>query len=264
MKKAIFFDIDGTLINCLNDITDITPRVKESIKALQNAGNYIFIATGRPYAFISKKLLEFGFDGFVLTNGAQVIVGNEVIYKQQINKDSIKKMVGNFEKFDIQYILQGDVYSYMKKRYKELYSYYDSFRISRKYIKTEYNINNIDVYKMEMLCSNKDAAEYCLSLQDKEFDCSHNISGNIFEIYSKKNTKASGIMRALAHLNVSIENSYAFGDGKNDIEMLEAVGCGIAMGNASDNVKTHAKRVTCEVDNDGVAVGIEQFVNLKL
>ena len=173
-------------------------------------------------------------------------------------------MVGNFEKFDIQYILQGDVYSYMKKRYKELYSYYDSFRISRKYIKTEYNINNIDVYKMEMLCSNKDAAEYCLSLQDKEFDCSHNISGNIFEIYSKKNTKASGIMRALAHLNVSIENSYAFGDGKNDIEMLEAVGCGIAMGNASDNVKTHAKRVTCEVDNDGVAVGIEQFVNLKL
>ena len=91
MKKAIFFDIDGTLINCLNDITDITPRVKESIKALQNAGNYIFIATGRPYAFISKKLLEFGFDGFVLTNGAQVIVGNEVIYKQQINKRFYKK-----------------------------------------------------------------------------------------------------------------------------------------------------------------------------
>ena len=260
MKKAIFFDIDGTLINCLNDITHITPRVKKCIKALQNDGNYIFIATGRPYAFLSNELLEFGFDGFVLTNGAQVIVGNEVIYKQRINKNAINKFVGNFEKFDIQYILQGDIYSYMKKKCKELYLNYDNFNISRKYIKEEYNINNIDVYKMEMLCTNKEAIDYCLSLQNEEFECNHNISGNIFEIYSKKETKASGIMKALAYLNVSIENSYAFGDGKNDVEMLEAVGCGIAMGNASDEVKMHAKKVTCEVGNDGVTVGIEKFI----
>jgi len=261
MKKAIFFDIDGTLIDCSRGLTEITKEVKKSIRGLQREGNYIFIATGRPYAFISKELLQFGFDGFVLSNGAQAIVRDEVIYKQEIKKDSVKEIINNFEKLDIEYILQGEIYSYMKSDYKELYSYYDSFSISRKYIKSEYNIDNIDVYKMEMLCKNKQALEYCLSLQNEEFDCNHNISSNIFEIYSKKETKASGIMRVLDFLNIPVENSYAFGDGINDIEMLEAVGCGIAMGNASDLVKSHAKKVTCEVMNNGIAVGIEKFVN---
>lgn len=80
------------------------------------------------------------------------------------------------------------------------------------------------------------------------------------EIYSRKNTKAAGILEVLKHLDIPIEQSYAFGDGKNDIEMLEAVGCGIAMGNASDEVKKYADKVTDTVQNDGVAVGIEKYI----
>ena len=261
MKKIIFFDIDGTLLDCPNGITEISPKVKQCIRELQNKGNYIFIASGRPYAFISNEILEFGFDGFVLTNGAQVIVRDELIYKQKIKEDIIKELTNNFEKHNIQYMLQGEIYSYMKSEYKEFYSFYDSFNISRKYIKSEYNLDKIDVYKIEMLCTNKDAVEYCLSLQNDQFDCNHNISHNIFEMYSSVETKASGIMKVLNHLNIPVENSYAFGDGINDVEMLETVGCGIAMGNASDEVKNHAKEVTCEVENDGIAVGVEMFIN---
>ena len=234
MKKVIFFDIDGTLIDCTRGITEMTPRVKKSIKKLQTDGNYIFIATGRPYAFISEELLKFGFDGFVFTNGAQVVVKEELIYKQEINKEVVNEIIKNFEKFNIEYILEGEKYSYMKSEFQELYAYYDSFDISRKYIKIEYDIRNINIYKMEMLCKSKEAEEYCLSLKENGFDCNHNISSNIFEVYSSRETKASGIMRALNHLNIPIENSYSFGDGINDIEMLEVVGCGIAMGNASE------------------------------
>ena len=93
MKRAIFFDIDGTLIDCLNGLTDITPRVKKSIHALQANGDYVFIATGRPYAFLSEALLNFGFDGFVLTNGAQVTVKDKLIYKEPIDKDFVKEIV---------------------------------------------------------------------------------------------------------------------------------------------------------------------------
>ncbi|NOV80034.1 hydroxymethylpyrimidine pyrophosphatase-like HAD family hydrolase [Clostridium saccharobutylicum] len=79
-------------------------------------------------------------------------------------------------------------------------------------------------------------------------------------MYSKRNTKASGILKVLDFLDIPIENSYAFGDGKNDIEMLSTVGCGIAMGNASDYVKKYAKKVTDTVHNDGVALEIENFI----
>jgi len=49
-------------------------------------------------------------------------------------------------------------------------------------------------------------------------------------------------------------------DGKNDIEMLSTVGCGIAMGNADEEVKKYAKEVTDTVHNDGVAIGIEKYI----
>ena len=207
MKKAIFFDIDGTLIDCTRGITEITQGVKKSIRKLQAQGNYIFIATGRPYAFISEKLLKFGFDGFILTNGAQVVVGEKVIYKQAIKRDVMKEIIYNFDKYKIEYILQGDKYSYMKNEYEDLGAYYDSFSISRKYIKSEYNngdiINNdINIYKMEMLCKSKEAENYCLSLQEDGFDCNHNISSNIFEVYSSSETKASGIMREIGRAHV--------------------------------------------------------------
>ena len=62
------------------------------------------------------------------------------------------------------------------------------------------------------------------------------------------------------NLDIDINNSYAFGDGKNDIEMLSTVGCGIAMGNASDEVKSYAHQVTDSVLEDGVATGIEKYI----
>lgn len=259
MKRAVFFDIDGTLLDCLNGITDITPRVKKAIRALQADGDYVFIATGRPYAFISEALLNFDFDGFVFTNGAYVKVKDKCIYKESINKDFIKKLTHNFEEHNIQYILQGEEYSYIKDEYKELHSFYDSYSISKKYLEGNYNLEDIDIYKIEMLCIDKRGVDYCLSLDNDNYNCIHSEEKS-FELYSKVNTKASGILRVLDYLDIPLENSYAFGDGENDLEMLSTVGCGIAMGNASDEVKSYAKKVTDTVQNDGVALEIENFI----
>lgn len=260
MKRAIFFDVDGTLLDCLKGITDITPRVKKSIRALQAKGDYVFIATGRPHAFISEALLNFGFDGFVLTNGAQVKVKDKLIYKDPLDKEFVREIANNFEELNIQYILQDETYSYMKEKCKEFYSFYDSFGISRKYLKSNYDIQDVNTYKIEMLCPDEKSVNYCLSLINDDYDYIHNIEEKSFEFYSKSNTKATGILKALEYLNIPIENSYAFGDGKNDIEMLSTVGCGIAMGNASDEVKGYAKKVTDTVHNDGIALEIENFM----
>ena len=260
MKRAIFLDIDGTILDCLNGITDITPRVKKSIRLLQENGDYVFIATGRPYAFLSESILNFGFDGFILTNGAQVKIKDNLIYKESINRDFVKEIANNFEKLNIQYILQGETYSYMKETCKEFYSFFHKVGISRKYFKSVYNIENIDTYKIEMLCKDEESVDYCLSLGNDTYDYIHMLEEKQFELYSKKNTKATGVLKALEYLNIDIENSYAFGDGKNDIEMLSTVGCGIAMGNSSDEVKGYAKEVTDTVQSDGVALWIEKFI----
>jgi hydroxymethylpyrimidine pyrophosphatase-like HAD family hydrolase len=111
-----------------------------------------------------------------------------------------------------------------------------------------------------MLCKYEEGINYCLSLGNDDYDYVYDKEQGHFEIYSKTNTKASGILKVLNYLNIPLENSYAFGDGKNDIEMLSSVGCGIAMGNADDYVKRYAKKVTDTVQNDGVALEIENFI----
>ena len=119
MKKAIFFDIDGTLIECFGGIVDMSEKVKNAIYSLQKKGHYVFIATGRPYAFLSQAILDFGFDGFILANGAQVILNNEIIHSEYIDKGFLNDLVEEFEELNIQYILQDKKYSYLKEEFKE-------------------------------------------------------------------------------------------------------------------------------------------------
>ena len=262
MKKAIFFDIDGTLIDCINGHIDLSHQVKQAIRRLQQEGHYAFIATGRPYAFLSEAILSFGFDGYILTNGAQVMIGNETIYKEPLDPTFVKNATAEFEQRQIQYMLQSDRYSYMKDEYKEYYQFFDNIGVSRNYLVSDYQLEDVQTQKIELLCPNDEAMDHCLSLveQNPEYDYVHSISERMFELYSKKNTKATGILTALKHLGIPVEQSYAFGDGKNDIEMLSTVGCGIAMGNASDEVKSYAHQVTDSVLEDGVATGIEKYI----
>ena len=262
MRKAIFLDIDGTLIDCIGGIKDITPNVKNAIKNVQDKGDYVFISTGRPYALLDKNILNFGFDGFILANGAHVIINNKTIYSEPIEKEFIKNIVTELENNNIQYILQGELYSYMKDSCKEFYKYYDEMGVSRRYFKDKFNIEEIDVHKLEMLCPNDEIKELCLSLIKTNPECDYfsSVNKSAIEVYLKRNTKGSAILKIIDFLNIKIENTYAFGDGKNDIEMLSTVGCGIAMGNASDEVKKYSHKITDTVQNDGVAKGIEKYV----
>ncbi|WP_106497768.1 HAD hydrolase family protein [Lentibacillus sp. Marseille-P4043] len=54
-------------------------------------------------------------------------------------------------------------------------------------------------------------------------------------------------------------NTFAFGDGLNDIEMLTEVGTGIAMGNGVSELKKVADYVTVDVDENGIVKGLQQF-----
>lgn len=258
MKKIVFFDIDGTLIDSVKGMNDISPKVKESIKEIQENGDYAFIATGRPYGFLPKTILEFGFDGFILANGAHIIINDKTIYSDSIDKVFIKNLVEELENNNIEYVLQGEKYCYMKKHFKNFHNYLDKIKTPKNYIKDEYNYEDINIHKVEMLCENDEMENLCLNIVKKNPECDYfsSINKRAIEMYIKKNTKSKAILKVINYLNIPIENTYAFGDGKNDMDMLKEVGCGIAMGNASDEVKEIADYVTESVYNDGVAVGI--------
>jgi hydroxymethylpyrimidine pyrophosphatase-like HAD family hydrolase len=80
--------------------------------------------------------------------------------------------------------------------------------------------------------------------------------GGGFDLLSKGMSKKEGIKKILEIEQIPLEHSYAFGDGDNDIEMLDYIPNSVAMGNASKNAKKHAKYITDDIKEDGLYKGL--------
>ncbi|MFN1208108.1 HAD-IIB family hydrolase, partial [Enterococcus lactis] len=83
----------------------------------------------------------------------------------------------------------------------------------------------------------------------------------IMEFLPLNMSKAYGLNILLKHLEMDFSNLMAFGDAENDYEMIEAANVGVAMGNASDEIKSIATDVTVDHNDDGVAVFLHKYFN---
>lgn len=258
-KKIFFFDIDGTIYH--QQI--ITERVINAIHNIQKEGHYCFIASGRPYTFIPQVLKDVGFDGFILANGAHVIYNNEILSIEPLDYNYLDDLLKFLRETGNEYILQTVDTCYLKEDYIKLYSFfkrigmrvhefirdYDEKEIMRQTIKVEVWPN--DLASGEMIKENLEHFSW------HQYECLN------MELYSNKVSKASGIEKIIKLLNIKSENTYAFGDGRNDFEMFETVEHSYAMANASGEVQKRAKNVCPSVMEDGVAVILEQIIKKK-
>ena len=71
--------------------------------------------------------------------------------------------------------------------------------------------------------------------------------------------KGKALAMAMEKLGIKPEECIAFGDAENDISMLKFAGIGVAMGNASDNVKNQSNYVTLDNDSDGIYYALKHF-----
>ena len=84
--------------------------------------------------------------------------------------------------------------------------------------------------------------------------------GNVLlEFIPKNTTKASGIKKYLELTGISLENTYAYGDSMNDLEMLQYVKYGVAMGNSSPELKEKASYSTSSISEDGIYNSLKEF-----
>lgn len=261
MKKAIFFDIDGTLIDAGHGMTQMSDRVKTAIRRLQAAGHVVLLASGRPYAFLDEELKRFGFDGYVLMNGAAVMIGDEVVYKRPMRVDFVKRICAVCEAHGVEYILQGVKHVYLKAEFQKMRQFYNKLKIPMENFMDQFDPEAINVYKMEFAATDAAGKAICRSFvtEDMTFMEDPHLNNN-FELYSRKETKASGALHALQRLKIPVSASYAFGDGENDLEILDAVGCSFAMGNGHETAKAAADHIVASVHDDGVAEGIERYI----
>jgi HAD-superfamily hydrolase, subfamily IIB len=263
MHKAIFFDIDGTLLDGSSGIFKMSADTRKHIRWLQENGDFVFLASGRPFAFLYEDLLQFGFDGFVLMNGACIKLHDTVIYRQPLPETYVREVCRICEEQQIEYILEGEEYVYLNKNFHRLDAFYRKFQMPRRYFRQEFSLPEITgaICKIEFLPLNEAQRSLCRGFVTEEIDYMEDPKLNAhFELYAKRISKATGILKTLEYLHIDQKNSYAFGDGKNDMEMLKTVRHSFAMGNAAAEVQAIASHIVASVYDDGVARGIEKYI----
>ncbi|MEK5105207.1 Cof-type HAD-IIB family hydrolase [Cytobacillus sp. FSL K6-0129] len=251
--KIVFFDIDGTLLNKENVIPDST---KKAVKQLQENGIYVAIATGRA-PFMFKHIREqLDIESFVSFNGQYVVFEGNVIYKNPLNKVQLRQLEKHTHK-------NGHPMVYLNEEtMKSSVSHHPYIQESMDSLDFPHPEEDAifyekkEIYQALVFCKHEDESLYLDGYDDFGFVRWHRVST---DVVPTGGTKAEGIKEMIKRLNISMEDVYAFGDGLNDIEMLEASGVGVAMGNAFPEVKKVANMVTEHVDEDGIWKGLRRL-----
>jgi Cof subfamily protein (haloacid dehalogenase superfamily) len=253
----IFFDIDGTLLDHNKQLPIST---KQSVQALKEAGHEVAIATGRA-PFLFKELREeLEIDSFISFNGQYVVLKGEVIYKNPLKKDVLQSLT-EFADTNNHPLVYMD-HETMKANIK----YHTHIEESIRTINAVHPEHNPDyfidreIYQTLLFCIDKQEALYQESFKDLTFIRWHQFSMDVIPFGG---SKANGIERFIDKLGFTKEQIYAFGDGLNDIEMLQFAGNSVAMGNAHNLTKNAARYVTKDVSEDGISYGLELLGLLK-
>jgi len=252
--QAIFFDIDGTLVSF--ETHKIPPSTLDAIKKLKQKNIKLIIATGRSLHDINN-LDNLVFDGYITANGAYCVTSDKhVLHRNLISKEDLYRLatyqIDN--KFPCTFMTEkGNFANYINDSVKAINNLVNLPLPEVKSIEEiiEYGVFQIDTFISE----EKEKLLIERILTGCESSRWH---PSFVDINARGNNKAAGIEVFLKHYGIPQRYTMAFGDGGNDIPMLEYVALGVAMGNASDQVKRTADYVTYSVDDDGIMMALKE------
>jgi Cof subfamily protein (haloacid dehalogenase superfamily) len=249
-KKIVFFDLDGTI---LNEEKIILESTKRAVHLLQEKGIYTVISTGRVPQMFYWILEELNIDSYVCINGQYVVFEGKEIYSNPMDPEmlhditSLAKSNGHAVAYcNHQHVMasEGD-HGFISSSFNRLKMDYPS-------VDPEF-YQHSPVYQGHLYCKTLDEQTYVKRYPEYNFVRWDNYAADFLP---KGCSKAIGIQKVLETTGIKVENSYAFGDGLNDLEMLSTVGTGIAMGNAVPEAKAVADFVTTSCSKDGIFNGL--------
>ncbi len=268
-KKIIFLDIDGTLIDYTQQLP---PSTREALHRAQANGHRLVISSGRSKPSIYPWLLKLGFDGMIAGEGAYAEFGGKVIFESAIPEAQISRVYSFLEDRKIGFYEESNSGLYGNRYF--LSETARSFGIPQQVaaenlqkafpgLTFDHQGYHLDVNKVSFVMNSSiSKAEL-----EKEFGGYFRIGiwnifgkGRDFGDFTQKNlTKASAVEVLLETLKLDREDTFAFGDSFNDIEILQYCQTGIAMGNAADELKAVADYVTSNVTEDGIFNAFKHF-----
>lgn len=244
--KIIFFDIDGTLVDMKTK--QISERTLQALKKLQENGMYICLATGRsPLAL--PQWPEITFDAYLTFNGSLCFTKDETIYSNALPQEDVRRIIENASSMGRPVSIatkellaangsDADLEEYFAFAHMEVLVAPDFEKLSKQ-----------EIYQIMLGCRKEDYDAILAGTSNAKIAAWWDRAVDVIPANAGKGT---GIQKILSYFGLEKEEAMAFGDGNNDIEMFQAVKTGVAMGNASLELKAIADDACKPVSEDGI------------
>lgn len=245
--KIIFFDIDGTLIDMRKK--QITEKVRYTLLKLKENGMKLCIATGRSPMQV-PQFPEVEFDSFLTYNGSYCFDSEQDIFSNPLKKEDVCTIMKNAKNIGRPMTLATKSRLAANGSDQDLKEYYG---FSGQKIKIADDFDQVaareEIYQIMLGCRKEEYKAVMKDVKDARITAWWD---RAVDIIPADGGKGTAITKILAYYHLDREAAMAFGDGNNDIEMLKAVGTGIAMKNASTELKAIADDICDDVAKDGI------------
>lgn len=255
MIKAIFFDIDGTLVSFHTH--RISPNLLDSLRRAQSNGIKLFISTGRQREAAEKAVGLFPFDGYITVNGQFCFAGDQVLRDNPIPPENAAQLVDLLERTGSPCVFLEGQRSYAVNPDARLELFPSQLDIP---IPPSIPLREILEHKFYQAVAFYTREEQRAAGESFFPGLSVMRWHPAFvDVVAPGGGKDLGMDAILDHFGIDLSETMAFGDGENDLPMLRHAHIGVAMGNADPAVKEQADYVTGSVDEDGIASALEHF-----
>ena len=244
--KIIFFDIDGTLVDpATGAIPEMTRR---ALRALRKKGVLLAVATGRPTA----SLPDFGdlrFDVFCTYNGSLCRAGDRVLYSNPLLREDVARVLENAAALGRPVSVATRDRMAANGVDRDLGDYYRLAGLELTAAEDFDLACREDVYQIMIGCRREEQDALIRGTRKAKLAISWERAVDVIPATSGKGT---AIGKTLEYFRLDAAQAMAFGDSYNDLEMLRAVGTGVAMGNAAPELKAVADDVCGHVHENGI------------
>ena len=253
MIKAVFFDVDGTLIS--HTLKDVPQSTRNALKKLKQENIKRVVATGRHLSELEMlPVKDIDFDGYITLNGQLCLDENkEIVFGKPIAGADRYTIVKMFKEKEIPVMLV--------EKYAMYINYIDQY-VEKAQLAISTEIPAIGTYTgnefyQAIAYLGRETEE---ALGKRLPNCKITRWNDFaVDIISDCGGKTAGIREYLDQNGIAQSDTMAFGDGENDIEMLRFAKIGVAMGNAETSVQAAADYVTESVDNNDIELALRYW-----
>ncbi|RRR48071.1 HAD family hydrolase [Streptococcus suis] len=276
MRKIIFLDVDGTLVDYHNRIPESAIR---AIRQARENGHLVYVCTGRSRAEMQPELWEIGLDGMIGGNGSYVEHQGQVIMHQLLSEEDSRAIVDWLHERGLEFYLESNNGLFASENFREraretlrIYSMNKGKTAEEVATQEVEDVMHGMIFDGQLYRNDLNKVSFVLDSYQNHLDSKQAFpqlvantwggrgeSALFGDLGVKDIDKAHAISVLLDHLGASQADTIAFGDAKIDISMLDYCAVGVAMGNGGAEILAMADMITDDVEEDGLYNAFEKL-----